>query len=141
LNLIGKIPSYIASFLHLNDPEKYTGHFFRHSSASWLANVGADKDTIMRHGGWRSATVAEGYVETSVGCKKRIAAQIFTFEENVLLEKMIKLSNFENVENITKVSDSKNMNTINVGMSAGNMLTLNFNSCSNITVNINLTLK
>jgi integrase len=141
LNLIRKIPSNIASFLHLNNLEKYTGHSFRRSSASWLANAGADKDTIMRHGGWRSATVAEGYVETSIGCKKRIAAQIFTFEENAPPEKIIKLNNSENVENITKVSDSKNMSTVNVGMSAGNMPTLNFNSCSNVTVNINLTLK
>lgn len=30
----------------------------------------------MRHGGWKSSTVAEGYVEQSVGNKKRIANQI-----------------------------------------------------------------
>jgi hypothetical protein len=34
LNLIGKIPSNIAFFFHLNNPEKYTGHSFRHSSTS-----------------------------------------------------------------------------------------------------------
>jgi hypothetical protein len=141
LNLIGKIPLNIASFLHLNNPEKYTSHSFRRSSASWLANTSADKNTIMRHRGWRSTTVAEGYVETSVGCKKRIATQIFTSEENAPPEKMIKLSNSENVENIIKVSDSKNMSIVNVGMSVGNMPTLNFNSCSNVTVNINLTSK
>jgi hypothetical protein len=141
LNLIGKILSNIASFLYLNNSKKYTDHSFRRSSASWFANAGADKDTIMRHGGWRSATVAEGYVETSIGCKKKIATQIFTFEENAPPEKMIKLNNSENVENITKESDSKNMSTVNVGMSVGNMLTLNFNSCSNVIVNINLTSK
>ena len=35
-----------------------------------------DKDTIMRHGGWKSSTVAEGYVETSVESKKRVAHMI-----------------------------------------------------------------
>jgi hypothetical protein len=35
---------------------------------------------IMQHGGWKSSTVAEGYVETSKGNKKQIAVQIF--EEN-----------------------------------------------------------
>jgi hypothetical protein len=69
VNTIGKIPSDIAKFLGLEDFEDYTGHSFWRSSASWLANSGADKDTIMCH-------VAEGYVETSVKSKKRIAGQI-----------------------------------------------------------------
>jgi integrase len=76
INSIGKVPTEIAKFLKIEDFALYTGHSFRRSSASWLADSGADKDTIMRHGGWKSSTVAEGYVETSVESKKRIAEQI-----------------------------------------------------------------
>jgi integrase len=91
INTIGKIPEDIATFLGLENPEKYTGHSFRRSSASWLADSGADKDTIMRHGGWKSSTVAEGYIETSVESKKRVAAQILG-NQNEPLNKMRKIS-------------------------------------------------
>lgn len=91
INTIGKVPSDIAKFLGLEDPAYYTGHSFRRSSASWLADSGADKDTIMRHGGWKSSTVAEGYVETSVESKKRIAGQILG-DQNAPLNKVRKIS-------------------------------------------------
>ena len=76
------MPCDIATYLGLEEPEQYTGHSFRRSSASWLADSGADKDTIMWHGSWSSSTVAEGYVESSEGNKKRIAAQIFGSENS-----------------------------------------------------------
>jgi hypothetical protein len=41
-----------------------------------LADSGADLLTLKRHGGWKSNTVAEGYVEDSVCQKKRIGQQI-----------------------------------------------------------------
>jgi hypothetical protein len=50
-----------------------TGHSFQQSSASWLADSGTDKDTIMRH---ESSTLVEGYVETSEWNKKYMAGQI-----------------------------------------------------------------
>ena len=76
INLIGKVSTDIANFLGLEDYASYTGHFLWRSSASWLADSDADKDMIMHHGGWNSSTVAEGYVETSVESKKRIAEHI-----------------------------------------------------------------
>jgi hypothetical protein len=54
----------------------YTGHTFRRTSATLLADSGADLLTLKRHGGWKSNTVAEGYVEDSVCQKKRIGQQI-----------------------------------------------------------------
>lgn len=76
INTFGSLPKNIASFLNLSSPEQYTGHCFRRSSASLLADNGADILTVKRHGGWRSNTVAEGYIEGSEGNKKRIASNI-----------------------------------------------------------------
>lgn len=73
LNTIGKMPKDIASFLKLPDPQLYTGHCFRRSSASHLANKGGDLLTIKRHGGWKSSAVAEGYVEASMKKKVEVA--------------------------------------------------------------------
>lgn len=76
VNTVGGIPKKIATALGLSEPAKYTGHCFRRSSASLLADAGADMHTLKRHGGWKSDSVAEGYVETSVENKKIIATKI-----------------------------------------------------------------
>ncbi|KAJ8912394.1 hypothetical protein NQ315_013460 [Exocentrus adspersus] len=76
INTFGNMPKNIASFLNLPYLEQYTGHCFRRSSTSILADSGADLLTIKRHGGWKSNTVAEGYIDTSKGNKKKIAAKI-----------------------------------------------------------------
>ncbi|KAJ4429876.1 hypothetical protein ANN_22080 [Periplaneta americana] len=61
MNTIGRVPSNIAKFSNLNDPDSYTGHAFGRTSATLLANTGADTLALKRHGGWKSSTVAEGY--------------------------------------------------------------------------------
>ncbi|XP_026331776.1 hemicentin-1-like [Hyposmocoma kahamanoa] len=70
------MPKEIAKFLNLPDPDLYTGHSFRRTSATLLADSGADLLTLKRHGGWRSSTVAESYVEDSVRNKSNICTQI-----------------------------------------------------------------
>lgn len=76
INTIGSMPKNIATFLKLPNAKDYTGHCFRRSSTSLLANSGADLLTVKRHGGWKSNTVAEGYIDSSVENKKQIAAKI-----------------------------------------------------------------
>ncbi|XP_011859053.1 PREDICTED: uncharacterized protein LOC105556569, partial [Vollenhovia emeryi] len=76
LNKFVKIPRIIASYLKLPDPQSYTGHTFRRTSATLLADSGADIITLKRHGGWKSNTVAEGYIEDSFNNKKKICNQI-----------------------------------------------------------------
>ncbi|KAJ8964154.1 hypothetical protein NQ317_001275 [Molorchus minor] len=61
-----KFPSVVASYLKLPDVACYTGHCLRRSSATLLADAGVDITTIKRHAGWKSTTVAEGYVENSI---------------------------------------------------------------------------
>lgn len=77
VHTIGKMPSMIAKYLRLPYPETYTGHCFRRSSATLLANTGADMSILKRHGGWKSTTVAEGYVEDSIENKKQISNSIY----------------------------------------------------------------
>ncbi|KAK4885098.1 hypothetical protein RN001_001369 [Aquatica leii] len=63
INTMGKVSKNIAVYLKLPNPELFTGHCFRRSSATHLANRGGDLLTFKRHGGWKSSTVAEGYVD------------------------------------------------------------------------------
>jgi hypothetical protein len=60
----------------LKNPEEYTGHTFRRSSATLLAESGADTSILKRLGGWKSTNVAEGYVDASIQNKKKIAQMI-----------------------------------------------------------------
>ncbi|KAJ8981030.1 hypothetical protein NQ317_007852 [Molorchus minor] len=55
INSFGKMPSEIAAFLKLPNPELYTGHSFRRSSATLLATSGEGLTDIKRLGGWNSA--------------------------------------------------------------------------------------
>lgn len=76
INKVGECPKVIATFLNLPHPESYIGHCFRRTSASLLADSGADMHAIMRHGGCRSSSVAAGYVDQSTNNKKRTADNI-----------------------------------------------------------------
>ncbi|XP_051164650.1 uncharacterized protein LOC127283675 [Leptopilina boulardi] len=50
-NKIGHMPQKIARYLGLEEPESYTGHSFRRSSTTMLAERGADMLSIKNHGG------------------------------------------------------------------------------------------
>lgn len=65
------MPKDIAEFLSLPEPELYTGHSFRRTSATLLVDGGADLTTLKRHGGWKSNVVAEGYIEDLLNNKKK----------------------------------------------------------------------
>lgn len=76
INKFGKMPSDVAAFLKLPNPEQYTGHCYRRSSATTLADAGVNITNLKRHGGWLSTKVAEGYVEESIENKKDIAGKV-----------------------------------------------------------------
>lgn len=78
INTIGKIPKLIAEYLKLPQPEEFTGHCFRRTSATLLANAGGSITLLKRHGGWKSATVAEGYIADSITSKNDVANKIFS---------------------------------------------------------------
>lgn len=119
IHKFGIIPQEIAAYLKLPHIKEYTGHCLRRTSATLLVNSGGDITMLKRHGGWKSSTVAEGYIEDSMASKTSICEKILT-----------------NVGNTTEANQINN--TINVKRKIaeeekGRILIQN---CSNFTVNV-----
>lgn len=72
-NSLAKIPSRIAQFLELDNPENYTGHCFRRTGATILADSGSSESTLKRAGRWSSAKVVDGYLDDGKKLKLGIA--------------------------------------------------------------------
>ena len=53
IHSFGKMPSIVAAFLKLSNPNEYTGHCFRRSSATLAADADVDFTSLKRLGGWR----------------------------------------------------------------------------------------
>lgn len=85
-NTFGKIPSKVAEWLGLDNPKAYTGHCGRRTSATLVADAGASMTTLKRHGGWRSSSVAEGYLAESMLQKNKVAKMIAGVEGEPLAE-------------------------------------------------------
>ncbi|XP_049825045.1 uncharacterized protein LOC126265979 [Aethina tumida] len=75
-NKIGQIPKIIAEYLELADPQRYTGHCFRRTSATLISNSGASITMLKQLGGWKSASIAEGYIENSLLNRQKIFDKI-----------------------------------------------------------------
>lgn len=71
-NNIAKFPKEIAKFLHLENPESYTGHSYRRTGATIAADAGASMEQMKRMGPWISPTVCEKYIQESVGYKRQL---------------------------------------------------------------------
>ena len=85
-NTIAKIPGKIAKILKLDNHLQYTGHSFRVSSATTLADEGISLTNLKRHGGWKSDTVAEGYIRNSDATLKE-NAMLLTGGKKIKIEK------------------------------------------------------
>ncbi|XP_046615650.1 UTP--glucose-1-phosphate uridylyltransferase isoform X1 [Neodiprion virginianus] len=75
-NKFGSMPKEIAKFLQLADPEQYTGHAFRRSSATLCADRGFTITDFTSLGGWTSSTIAESYIKDSINHKKKRSREI-----------------------------------------------------------------
>ncbi|XP_043473405.1 uncharacterized protein LOC122505688 [Leptopilina heterotoma] len=75
-NKFGEIPQLIAEYLKLPNSKLYTGHCFRRTSATLLANSGASVTLLRQLGGWTSSNIAEGYVENSMTNRQQIFERI-----------------------------------------------------------------
>jgi len=81
IHSFASIPRKIAEYLKLSNASSYTGHCLRRTSATLLADSGADIQMLKRHGGWRSTNVAEGYVEESIANKIKTSNRISKSEQ------------------------------------------------------------
>ena len=69
---ITNVPRQIATYFNSPNPKTYTGHAVRRSSATLLADAGANMLDLQSHGGWASSQGAEGYIEESITNKTKI---------------------------------------------------------------------
>lgn len=81
VHYFGKMPGVVAEYLRLPNPELYTGHCFRRTSATLVADAGAELVTLKRLGGWRSSSVAESYIEDSLEKKRKVSTLIMGEKE------------------------------------------------------------
>ncbi len=101
INSISKIPQIVAKYLSLPHSDQYTGHSKRRSSATLLANAGADITTVKRHGGWKSTTVAEGYIEELEMNKIQIARKINRGYPETITSSILTVHHARETENVT----------------------------------------
>lgn len=72
-NLISKFAEKCAAFLGKPEVQQFTGHAFRRTSATIVADSGASMLALKRHGRWKSDGVATGYVAESKKAKMEIS--------------------------------------------------------------------
>lgn len=65
INYLYKIPKTTAEVLELPNPSEYTGHSYRRSSATQMANSGANSAQIRRYYRWNSDSTANKYLDNS----------------------------------------------------------------------------
>lgn len=149
-NTFSSIPSKIAKFLGLPNAEAYTGHSYRRTSATLLANTGVDVLALKRHGGWKSETIAEGYVADSLSNKNEVANRILynnnSHASNIIsetpstsIETSFVNGSASNTSTETSIVDGNVYNKIEVTKKlqehSPNFVNCNFDNC---TININL---
>ena len=106
INKIGELPKRIAEFLKLPDPQLYTGHCFRRTSATLLVDGGADITTLKRHTAHKSTTVAEGYINESLQNKINTGNTIVKSIDISASKKYIcfEKRTFENIDSLPSTS-------------------------------------
>lgn len=121
INKFGNMGKQIATYLNLPDPHLYTGHCFRRSSATILVDAGGDITSLKRHGGWKSTTVAESYIDDSIQNKMTVSNKILNSIEH---------NQQTNEININAPAGSTNIH-------ASTLPQLNFSNCTIYNININ----
>lgn len=112
IHYLRKISQDIARFLELPNPESYTGHTMRRTSATTLAETGASTSQLKKHFNWKNELTASKYIENTKGS-------------------MLKVSDSMNMR-------KHQFNQPQTSQSAGNPTenkTINFVNCSNVVLN------
>lgn len=162
INTFGNMPKVIARYLQLKDPDLYTGHCLRRTSATIFVNSGGDMINLKRHGGWSSSAVAESYFDESLNNKIKISQQIsnsilqsnqtkpsFTITSNSLNQSTShQYSHSMNASssssmtaatiNESTLGNEENIpNNLNIpNLDKASAIHININNCSNISLNM-----
>ena len=102
---IGQYPKIVAQFLQV-DPEGYTGHCWRRTGATILAENDITLIQLKHAGGWRSDQVAQQYIDETKTGKLQIASRLSLFqdstlESNVESRKRLRGDHYESNSSIT----------------------------------------
>jgi len=101
---VSRVPMKVATFLNFDSPGSFTGHAMRRSSATMLVEGGGDLLTLKRHGGWKSASVAESYIEESIARKVEVSKTLFGSRN--------KVGEPSNIGNIQQLEESQEYFTL-----------------------------
>lgn len=82
-NTLSGYPKKCADYLGKSGIGAFSGHAFRRSSATIVADSGASMLSLKRHGRWKSDRVAQGYVDASKTAKLEVA-NLISGEKTVL---------------------------------------------------------
>lgn len=101
VNTIGTFPNEIARWLNLSDPHQFTGHTFRRTAATLLAEEGGSLFQIKRLGGWKGNAVVEGYIDSTTRSQIQIANLISSDQsgntpQNPITKRNINLESHQN---------------------------------------------
>ncbi|XP_022902994.2 uncharacterized protein [Onthophagus taurus] len=126
---IGALSSKMAEYLKLENAVNYTGHSFRRTSATLLANKGVDVLGLKRHGGWKSSTVAESYVEDSLQNKNQFAEKILHDDNESpcsVSDNILQSSACASTSRTFSVDTNTEKSNISISISSCNNCTFNF---------------
>lgn len=135
INKLGAVPKNIAEYLKLSDAALYTGHCFRRTSSTILIDAGGDLMALKRHGGWKSSTVAESYVDESILNKTITSNRILQTVENNLPSTST-LSNLPDNKETTQYSPT-NIMAMNTDVMEKSVAPIVIKNCQNFTINFN----
>jgi integrase len=139
-NTAAKTARRIATTLGLPNPELYTGHTFRRSTATICAEAGMQLAAIKQVTGHKSDTVAQRYIDHSDHMKQG-AADVLSFgglqkdQEGGLLRKrpFQDIFNNSNMNTLASSSSSSSSNS----SAKGTVVNITFNNCANVTYTTN----
>ena len=64
-NMVGKVPHDVATRMGLPNPESYTFHSYRRTSATSAANGGMTAEQMQGFFGWKNSSMSHEYISTS----------------------------------------------------------------------------
>lgn len=113
-NKVSEYPGFVASFLGLS-PSGYSGHCWRRTAATILAEADVSVIQLKLAGGWKSDQVCQRYIEETKSEKLQIASRLSFFQDEC--------TTTTSKRKIDEVSESP---PINISMSNCTGCTLNY---------------
>ena len=79
--MVGKVPHEVAKYLNFPEPETYTFHSFRRTSATSAADAGSTTEQMVDFFGWKNGSMCQEYISTSKPAILGMASKLGAFEQ------------------------------------------------------------